>query len=226
MTGLSHKRAKSDSSPDAKASSRQPKRQKHNPNASPDVQASEKKRPKQDISVADVERYDYDAAVASAPEGMVAPPRHFTSSKWNHYYFSEKDVNVNDPDSFKTATHVHCKHGCGSFCRQIKVGCRRGLPKRHSCWSSDNEVVPFEVQPVPQEQNLPVSGLKADLIQRLEENEVVVDEQLLQSVKKNTPKKKSAPKKKMLASKPVQPPTAINTYFQLQDYVIVLLIDI
>jgi len=60
------------------------------------------------------------------------------------------------------------------------------------------------VQPVPQEQNLPVSGLKADLIQRLEENEVVVDEQLLQSVKKNTPKKKSAPKKKMLASKPTK----------------------
>jgi len=54
------------------------------------------------------------------------------------------------------------------------------------------------------EQNLPVSGLKADLIQRLEENEVVVDEQLLQSVKKNTPKKKSAPKKKMLASKPTK----------------------
>ena len=150
MTGLSHKRAKSDSSPDAQASGRPPKRQKHNPNAS----ASKKKRPKQDISVADVERYDYDAAVASAPEGMVAPPRHFTSSKWNHYYFSEKDVNVNDPDSFKTATHVHCKHGCGSFCRQIKDGCRRGLPKRHNCWSSDNEVVLF----VPQEPNVSVSN--------------------------------------------------------------------
>ena len=51
--------------------------------------------------------YDYEAAVASAPEGKVAPPRHFKSEKWNHYYFFEEDIeDVNDPNSFKTATNV------------------------------------------------------------------------------------------------------------------------
>ena len=47
--------------------------------------------------------------------------------------------------------------------------------------------------------NLAVSGLKEDLIQRLKNHEVVVDERLLQSVKKNkksAPKKTSVPKKK------------------------------
>ena len=62
------------------------------------------------------------------------------------------------------------------------------------------------------DQNLPVSGrLKTDLIQRLEDNEVVVDERLLQSMKKNTPKRKrQQPKKKTRLEKAMKKSEAVD----------------
>ena len=55
-------------------------------------------------------------------------------------------------------------------------------------WFQDDKLTVVELKAHLKDQNLPVSGrLKTDLIQRLEENEVVVDERLLQSMKKNTP---------------------------------------
>jgi len=84
----------------------------------------------------EVERYDYEAAVASVPEGKVAPPRHFRSNKWNHFYFFGKDIK--DVNSFKTATHVYCKHCKGTYKRDENNG-RRSPPSDHNCWSSNGE---------------------------------------------------------------------------------------
>lgn len=82
--------------------------------------------------------YDYEAAVASVPEGKVAPSRHFRSNKWNHYYFFEEDIeDVNDPNSFKTAINVYCKHCKGTFKRNKQSGSLKW--PNHNCWSSNDE---------------------------------------------------------------------------------------
>ena len=94
----------------------------------------------QDVYAADVEveRYDYEAAAASVPEGKVAPSRHFKSEKWNHYYFFEEDIeDVNDPNSFKTAINVYCKHCKGTYKRNKQSGSLKW--PNHNCWSSNDE---------------------------------------------------------------------------------------
>ena len=56
------------------------------------------------------EGYNFEEADENKPPGFVAPPEHYRSKRWNEYYFYEKDVVADDPDSFKRATHVYCKH--------------------------------------------------------------------------------------------------------------------
>ena len=72
--------------------------------------------------------------------------------------------------------------------RQKKSSNQESLASASSLW---NEMTVAELKAHLREQNLPVSGLKAVLVQRLEDHEVVVDEQLLQSVKKQKQKKNS-----------------------------------
>ena len=82
------------------------------------------------------EGYNFQLADDNKPPGFVAPPEHYTSIRWNNFYFSDKDVVADDPDSFKRATHVYCKH-----CKQKYKMIGKNSAPGHTCVvESDSEV--------------------------------------------------------------------------------------